>query len=60
MSIAVGAGLSMPQGTRTFFGEVRYVHGLVNVVDEPDVDGSVVKHRGLQLLAGITFPVGKK
>ena len=60
MSIVLGAGVSLPRGTSTFFGEVRYAYGLVNVVDESGIDDASVKHRGLQLLGGITFPVGKK
>lgn len=57
MSLALAAGAKLPRGRNTFFGEVRYAYGLINVVEDPDVNPSV-KHRGLQILAGVTFPIG--
>ncbi len=53
--LGLGAGAKIPQGTHTFFAEVRYVAGLVNVVDS----GSdfKVKNRGLLFLFGVTIPV---
>lgn len=56
--LAISAGASMPQGKGTLFGSLRYVHGLVNVID---VDSDLkVMNRGLQVLVGMTFPIGKK
>ena len=57
MGMVVGVGASMAYGTRKIFGEVRYAHGLVDVVDVSEFD---VMHRGVQFLAGVTFPMGKK
>lgn len=54
--LALSAGASMRHGTSTLFGSVNYVHGLVNVVDVSDL---TISNRGLQLLLGVTFPVGK-
>ncbi len=51
-----GGGVKLPKGDKTFFAEARYVLGLTNINDvETD---SEVKNRGLQVVAGVTFPVG--
>lgn len=58
LGLAVAGGVKMPYGRTTLFGELRYVHGLINVVDTGDDDFSVM-NRGLQLLVGVTFPIGR-
>jgi opacity protein-like surface antigen len=56
--LGFGGGVKLPRGNKTFFAEARYVFGLTNV---NDVEGeSEVKNRGLQVVAGVTIPVGNK
>ena len=52
----VGAGVTVPQGNRSIFGELRYVHGFANVVDAGSFE---LRHRGVQVLGGVTFQVGR-
>ena len=64
-----GGGLSFPKGNKTFFIEARYTLGLADIVKEgeieiggeketvPDAD---VKTRGIQVMAGLSIPIGKK
>jgi hypothetical protein len=52
--ISVGAGAQIPRGRQILFAEIRYVHGLVNVVDSSGLFD--VKNRGLMILAGFTLP----
>jgi opacity protein-like surface antigen len=54
--VGFGGGVKYPWGNKTFFGELRYVLGLVNINKEEDE--FEVKNRGLQLVVGITIPVG--
>jgi len=56
-SLNIGAGLSIPVNNNTIFIEFRYAFGLNNISEDPDED-ETVKNRGLQFMAGITFPVG--
>jgi opacity protein-like surface antigen len=55
-SAGFGAGVQIPEGERMLFAELRYLLGFVNVNNE--VDESTVKNRGLQILVGITIPIG--
>lgn len=55
-SAGFGAGVKIPEGKRTLFAEVRYLLGFVNINNQSDE--SSVKNRGLQILAGITIPIG--
>ncbi len=55
-SAGFGAGVKIPEGKRTLFAEVRYLLGFVNINNQ--TDESTVKNRGLQILAGITIPLG--
>lgn len=60
--LAFGAGLSMPAGVNSFFVEARYTLGLSNVLDlseAADTDATV-KTKGIQIFAGITFPIGSE
>lgn len=54
--LAVGGGVKLPRGNKTFFAEARYVLGLSNTNDESGE--SEVKNRGLIVLGGVTFPLG--
>ena len=54
--VGFGGGVKKPHGKMTLFTEVRYVLGLTNINKE--ADESTVKNRGLQVVAGITIPVG--
>lgn len=54
--IGLGAGLLVPIDRASFFVEGRYTAGLVNVAkgSEP----STLKNRGIQVMAGLSFPLG--
>lgn len=66
--LGFGAGISFPIGNNAIFVEGHYTHGLVDITDEGKVlveagetewDERVnVKTRGIQIMAGITFPFG--
>ena len=49
-AVVFGAGL----GLRRFFAEGRYIAGLSNIADDPDIDVSV-KNRSFVILAGVRF-----
>ena len=55
--LGLGGGVSIPHNNLTFFAETRYVLGLANINKESDE--STVKNRGLQIIIGVTFPVGR-
>jgi opacity protein-like surface antigen len=54
--VGFGGGVKVPLENKQVFAETRYVIGLVNV--NRNADESTVKNRGLQILFGITFPIG--
>jgi len=54
--VGFGGGVEHPRGNMTFFAEIRYVLGLTNINKESDE--STVKNRGLQIVAGVTIPIG--
>ena len=56
--LGFGGGVSIPHDKLTFFAETRYVVGLANINKE--VDEFTVKNRGLQIILGVTVPVGAK
>jgi len=56
--VTAGAGLAVPAGRATVFVESRYTWGLVNL-DKEDED-LTLKNRGIQVLAGFTFPIGRR
>jgi len=67
--LAFGAGLSFPVSTSSIFVEGRYNLGLLDIAKEGTlkfmgediVSGDAeVKTRGLQIMAGIAFPLGGK
>jgi hypothetical protein len=67
--IALGAGVSFPAGSNTIFVEGRYALGLSDIygdfstlagvegVEDANLDA---KTKGIQIMGGITFPLGGK
>ena len=54
--VGFGAGVNVAMGNNSIFVEARYALGLTNINDHPnDPD---IKTKGIQIFAGITFPVG--
>jgi hypothetical protein len=53
-----GAGISFPAGNNAIFVEGRYGLGLSNINDDPTDTNTDVKNKGIQFMAGITFPLG--
>ncbi|MBI4551405.1 MAG: PorT family protein [Candidatus Latescibacteria bacterium] len=51
-----GAGLRVPAGKVAIFVEGRYAYGLVNIFEESVTD---VMTKGLQVMAGVTVPLGR-
>jgi opacity protein-like surface antigen len=67
--LGFGAGVSFPAGNNSLFIEGRYALGLADVAkagaielmgEQLAVDDVEIKTRGIQLMAGITFPLGGK
>jgi hypothetical protein len=54
--LILGAGMRIPAGKTTFFVEGRYALGMANIYSESDYK---VKNRGIQVMAGITVPLGR-
>ena len=57
-SLGFGAGVNLPMGNNSIFVDARYTLGLINIVDDPEAPDDDVKNNGIQIFAGITFPVG--
>jgi len=55
--VVFGGGVSMQMGDNTFFVEGRYSLGLANINDDPDDTDTTIKNKGIQVFAGITFPL---
>lgn len=67
--LAFGAGVSFPAGTSSIFVEGRYALGLSDIVEAGTLElmGELlefedvnIKTRGIQIMGGITFPLGGK
>ncbi|MFX0138110.1 MAG: porin family protein [Candidatus Hodarchaeota archaeon] len=67
--LGVGGGVSFPIGKNTLFIEARYTLGIADIAKEGEmeIDGeketvpdSEVKTRGIQIMAGMSIPIGKK
>lgn len=56
--LGFGAGVSFPMGKNSVFVEGRYALGLTNIIDDPEDTGAEMKTKGIQVFAGITFPLG--
>lgn len=58
--VGAGAGLEFGRGRTRGFVEARYTWGLTNLNAEQGAsDDSKVKNRGAQVLAGVTFALGR-
>lgn len=55
-----GAGVSFPAGNNSIFVEGRYALGLINLNDDPEDPDTKIKSKGIQFMAGISFPLGGK
>ncbi len=69
LGLTFGAGVSLPAGASAIFVEGRYALGLADVAKEGAITlmgeelvagDAEVKTRGLQLMTGISFPLGSK
>lgn len=63
-NLAFGAGLSFAAGKNVIFFEGRYALGIANIAENvTDEEGAVVegnvKTRGIQIMAGVLFPLGR-
>jgi hypothetical protein len=64
-TLALGAGLSLAAGRNAIFVEGRYAFGIANIAEDvTDEQGAVVegnvKTRGIQIMAGVLFPLGRQ
>ena len=57
--LGFGAGVSLPIGNNSIFVEARYALGLTDINDD-SADPTDIKTKGIQIFAGITFPLGSK
>lgn len=57
LGLGFGAGLDLPIGNNSIFVEARYSLGLMNIADKAEGPYSDIKTRGIQIFAGITFPM---
>jgi len=57
--LGFGAGVNVLMGNNSIFVEARYTLGLTNINDDPDDPDTDVKTKGIQIFAGITFPLGR-
>jgi opacity protein-like surface antigen len=58
--LAFGAGVSFPAGNNAIFVEGRYGLGLSNIAKLEEGEEGSIKTRGIQFMAGVTFPLGGK
>lgn len=56
--LGFGGGARVPAGNNFIFVEARYALGLTNTNEDPDDPDTDVKTKGVQIFAGITFPIG--
>lgn len=57
--LGFGAGVSFPAGNNSLFVEGRYALGSTNLNDDPEDSETSIKTRGIQVMAGVTFPLGQ-
>jgi len=69
LGLAFGAGVSFPVGASSIFVEGRYALGLTDIAREGTLEfmgeeivsgDAEVKTRGVQIMGGVTFPLGGK
>jgi hypothetical protein len=58
LGLGFGGGVEMPYNYMVFFGEIRYVAGLLDINKESGE--SKVRNRGLQVLFGIKVPIKER
>lgn len=56
--VTFGAGLTFAAGSNSVFFEGRYALGLTNLNDDPNDPNTDIKSKGIQIMGGITFPLG--
>jgi len=56
-NLGFGAGVSIPMGNNSIFVEARYALGLTNINDDPDDPDTDINTKGIQIIAGIIFPL---
>jgi opacity protein-like surface antigen len=57
--VGFGGGVSFPAGNNALFVEGRYTLGLTNINDDPEDTETKINTKGIQIMAGITFPLGQ-
>ncbi|MGH7495503.1 MAG: outer membrane beta-barrel protein [bacterium] len=57
--LGFGAGVSFPAGRNTIFVQGRYALGLANINADPEDTETRVKTNGIQVMTGVTFPIGQ-
>ena len=60
VSLGGGGGLSVPVGSGVVFLEGLYTWGLTNLNKDEAGDDAKLRNRGVQVLAGVTFLVGRR
>jgi hypothetical protein len=50
--------VSFPAGNNAIFVEGRYALGLINLNNDLEDHDTTIKSKGIQFMAGITFPLG--
>ncbi len=58
--LGFGGGVNFLTGNNSIFVEVRYTLGLTNINDSSDDPDTEIKTKGIQIFAGIIFPLGSK
>ena len=59
LGLGFGAGMSFPAGRAAVFVQGRYTLGLTNINDDPEDTATKIKTDGMQVMAGVTFPLGE-
>jgi len=59
MGLNFGAGVTIPAGNIQLLFQADYSLGLVNINDDPEDPDTKIKNRGIQLKAGLVFPIGR-
>ena len=57
--LGFGAGVNFPAGRNTVFVQGRYALGLANINNDPEDTETKLKTNGLQVMAGVAFPIGQ-
>jgi hypothetical protein len=62
VGVSFGGGVRIPAGRVRVFVEGCYNLGLNNIIKNTSGEpaGFALKHRGVQIVAGVTFPIGRQ